>query len=112
MATTSSPSAARTRTISTAQSGTPTKPKVVEKPVAVNESPAPALSIKEAIALKRAEAKKAQAKIGGGGGSRGLEDVGDLADALPEVKALEEEDLLGRLPIRDTIEQARSTGEC
>ncbi|KAH9483257.1 hypothetical protein JR316_0005361 [Psilocybe cubensis] len=113
IATTSSPSASaastRTRTISTARSKTPTKPKANTSPPPPKDPPAPTLSIKEAIALKRAEAKKAQAKLGSGAGSRGLEDIGDLADALPEVKPPEEEDLLGRLPVRDTIEQARST---
>ncbi|PPQ88886.1 hypothetical protein CVT25_009121 [Psilocybe cyanescens] len=107
----SSPSAARTRTITTARSATPTKSKAVEKTPMVEDTPTPTLSIKEAIALKRAEAKKAQARIGGGGGSGGLEDVGALADTLPDIKAPEEEeDLLGRMSVRDTIEQARSTG--
>ncbi|PPR04904.1 hypothetical protein CVT24_007148 [Panaeolus cyanescens] len=83
---------------------TPAKPKPVEEP----PMPAPALSIKEAIALKRAEAKKAQQKQSGGG----LGDMSTLEDALPDIPAhkQEEEDLLGRLPVRDTIDRARSTG--
>jgi hypothetical protein len=70
-------------------------------------TPSHALSIKEAIALKRADAKKALSKSSGGSGVSGLE------DALPDVASnnQEDEDLLGRLSIRDTIEQARSTGE-
>ena len=67
------------------------------------------MSLKEVIALRRAEAKKAQAKPGGGGG--GLDNFVGLEDALPTAnKHEEEEDILGRLPLRDTIEQARSTG--
>ena len=68
--------------------------------------PAPSMSLKEVIALRRAEAKKAQAKPGGG-----LDNFVGLEDALPTAnKHEEEEDILGRLPVRDTIEQARSTG--
>ena len=67
------------------------------------------MSLKEVIALRRAEAKKAQAKLGGGGGD--LDNFVGLEDALPTAnKHEEEEDILGRLPLRDTIEQARSTG--
>ncbi|KIM42678.1 hypothetical protein M413DRAFT_121533 [Hebeloma cylindrosporum] len=94
----------RIRTKSTTRSATPTKPKVLEKEI---PPPSPsALSIKEAIALKRAEAKKALSKSSGGGGLDGLE------ESLPDVasKQQEDEDLLGRLSIRETIEQARSTG--
>jgi len=44
-------------------------------------------------------------------GSGGM-NMGGLEDALPEVakKPQEDEDLLGRLPVREAIEQARSTG--
>jgi len=65
------------------------------------------LSLKEAIALRRAEAKKAQAKGAGGG----LDSLASLEDAIPDASKPEEEDLLGRLSVRDTIERARSTGE-
>lgn len=68
----------------------------------------PPLSIKEAIALRRAEAKKAQTPSSAGG----LRSLGSLEDALPvPTQQPEEEDLLGRLPLRETIEKARSTGE-
>jgi hypothetical protein len=67
----------------------------------------PSLSIKEAIALRRAEAKKAQSSSSSGG----LGNLGSLEDSLPvPTQQPEEEDLLGRLPLRETIEKARSTG--
>jgi hypothetical protein len=67
------------------------------------------ISIKEAIALKRAEAKKAQER----GARGGLDSMGSLEDALPAntQPAEEDADLLGRLPLREAIEKARSTGE-
>lgn len=108
IATPRSPAGTPARTQPAIRSATPTKPKssVAKEPVA--QDAAPTLSIKEAIALKRAEAKKAMK-----GESGGLSDIGSLADALPETsnKVQEEEDLLGRLSLRDAIEQARSTGE-
>lgn len=90
----------RTRTKST-----PTKPPVKDDA----PPPLPTLSVKEAIALKRAEAKKAQKSSAGGGLSSF---AGDLEDAVPTVAPVaEEEDLLGRLSVRETIERGRSTGE-
>lgn len=69
------------------------------------------MSIREAIALKRAEAKKSQNKATGGGG--GLDSLSGLEDALPPhaIPPQETEDLLGRATLRETIEKARSTGE-
>ncbi|CAA7269657.1 unnamed protein product [Cyclocybe aegerita] len=97
----------RTRTQSTPRSPAPAKAKVASQPPPPSPAPsAPALSIKEAIALKRAEAKKAQEKAGSGG----LDNLGSLEDALPDAPKQEEDDLLGRLTVRDTIESARSTG--
>ncbi|RXW22601.1 hypothetical protein EST38_g3239 [Candolleomyces aberdarensis] len=66
------------------------------------------LSIKEAIALKRAETKKTQERAAKGS----LDSMGTLEDALPAntQPAEEDADLLGRLPLRETIEKARSTG--
>lgn len=57
--------------------------------------------------MKRAEAKKALSKSSSGSG------LGALEESLPDVasKQQEDEDLLGRLSVRETIEQARSTGE-
>ncbi|KAF9546309.1 L domain-like protein [Agrocybe pediades] len=110
----SSPSAARTRTLSsTPRAKTPTKPKPAESGKVSTPTGAGTLSIKEAIALKRSEARKTQMSASGGGGSGGGGmNMGSLEDALPELtkKPQEEEDLLGRLPVRETIEQARSTG--
>ncbi|KAG6868667.1 hypothetical protein C0993_012170 [Termitomyces sp. T159_Od127] len=61
------------------------------------------LSIKEAIALRRAEAKKTQLQAHSN-------DFISLEDASPvPVLKKEEEDILGRWPIRETIERARST---
>ncbi|KAF6743555.1 leucine-rich repeat-containing protein 40 [Ephemerocybe angulata] len=99
---------ARTRTTSTlARATTPTRKPRNEEPT----SPAkPALSTKERIALMRAEAKKAQGGASSGGG---LGDMSTLDEALPanSQQATEEEaDLLGRMPLRETIEKARSTG--
>ncbi|KAJ7186813.1 hypothetical protein C8R46DRAFT_280242 [Mycena filopes] len=66
------------------------------------------LSIKEAIALKRAQAKKAQTR----NIPSPLDDFSSLADTIPDVvpQQPEEEDILGRPPLRDTIERAKSTG--
>ena len=68
--------------------------------------PATPISIREAIALKRAAAKKAQSKTAV---SREAQD--SLEDAIPDAPKPEEEDLLGRMSVRDAIERARSTGE-
>ncbi|KAJ3561359.1 hypothetical protein NP233_g10241 [Leucocoprinus birnbaumii] len=70
--------------------------------------PTPSMSIREAIALKRAEAKKTQAKSVGGA----LADMSTLEEALPPhaIPTQEEEDLLGRATLREAIEKARSTG--
>jgi hypothetical protein len=62
------------------------------------------MSMKEAIALKRAEVKKAQNASSGHGGSSGLEDM------LPTSAHAADEDDLGRLSMRETIERARSSG--
>ncbi|KAF5382229.1 hypothetical protein D9615_004263 [Tricholomella constricta] len=100
--------ASRIRTQST-RSATPTK--LSSKPAvsaAPTQDPAPAtLSIKEAIALRRAEAKKAQTKLASGGPN----DFISLENASPvPVDKQEEEDILGRWSVRETIERARSTG--
>jgi hypothetical protein len=65
------------------------------------------MSMKEAIALKRAEAKKAMAAqkpLSEHVGTSGVEDT--LLTASHGV----DEDDLGRLSIRETIERARSSG--
>ncbi|KAF8185179.1 leucine-rich repeat-containing protein 40 [Pholiota molesta] len=102
----------RARTISTPRATTPrsTTPSKLKAPPSPAPAPPPmpgnALSIKEAIALKRAEAKKATGKSSGGG----LDDLSTLEDALSTTADKEDDDLLGRLSVRETIEQARSTG--
>jgi len=68
------------------------------------------LSIREAIALKRAEAKKAASKST----ERGLDGLESLEDALPIAGNIHGDDEvfdLGRWSVRETIERARSTGD-
>lgn len=72
--------------------------------------PKPALNIKEAIALKRAEAKKAEAA----NSSKLGQDLGEfegLEEASPIKQEEESLDVLGRMSIREAIERARSTGK-
>lgn len=68
---------------------------------------APAMSVKEAIALKRAEAKKAMAA------QKPLSEhveTSGVEDTLLTTSHAVNEDDLGRLSIRETIERARSSG--
>ena len=96
----------RARTQSGVRSVTPVRSKAPE--VVVPPSPSVPLSIKEVIALKRAEAKKGQLKAGDGP----LDNLASAEDALPDAPSKQEEDdILGRLSVRETIERARSTGE-
>jgi hypothetical protein len=62
------------------------------------------MSMKEAIALKRADAKKAMSAQKEHGQSSGFNDM------LPTSAHAADEDDLGRLSIRETIERARSSG--
>lgn len=95
----------RTRTQSGPRTATPVKPKT---PEVAPPTPRVPLSIKEVIALKRAEAKKGQSKAGNGP----LDSFTSLEDALPNApNKQEEEDILGRLSVRETIDRARNTGE-
>ncbi|KAG5652205.1 hypothetical protein H0H81_005826 [Sphagnurus paluster] len=92
------------------RSSTPTKPSAA-KPV-INttenlENSRQNLSIKEAIALRRAEAKKAQLKTNTGGLSDFIPTVEDASSA--STSRQEEEDILGRWSVRETIDRARST---
>jgi len=68
------------------------------------------MSVREAIARKRAEVKKAQARSGE---SDGFDTMSSLQDALPHVNPAqqEEEDVLGRATLKETIDKARSTGD-
>jgi hypothetical protein len=92
----------KNRTQPAARSGTPTKA------ATSHETAATTLSIKEVIALRRAEAKKAQAKENNSTGTDSI----SLDDPSPSTTKQEEEDILGRWPLRETIERARSTGDC
>ncbi|KAJ3852386.1 hypothetical protein EV368DRAFT_41127 [Lentinula lateritia] len=99
-----SPAPARTRTKSATGRSTPSKS------VVKDDSPpvVPTLSVKEAIALRRAEARKAQQRAL----NVSSNDLSSLEDAIPSVSgaAVEEEDALGRWSVRETIEQGRSSG--
>ena len=88
-----------------ARAATPVKSKVESSEVP--QTPSVPLSLKEVIALKRAEAKKGQAKAANGP----LDSFESLEDALPNTPTKQEDDILGRLSVRETIERARSTGE-
>ncbi|KAH9174160.1 L domain-like protein [Lactarius sanguifluus] len=100
------PPSDRTRTKSTTKVPLRSRPTEQEP---VTPSKAPALSLKEAIALKRAEAKKAlaaQKSTAMHVSSAGIE------DASPSTLggAAADDDDLGRLSVRETIERARSSG--
>ncbi|TRM60734.1 hypothetical protein BD626DRAFT_121331 [Schizophyllum amplum] len=84
---------------------TPAKPAVrAPSPLKdASRSTTPQLSIREQIALKRAEAKKAQRSVAASPSDT-------LEDAVPDAQPVVEEDILGRLSLRETIERARTTG--
>ncbi|TFY64133.1 hypothetical protein EVJ58_g2832 [Rhodofomes roseus] len=94
------------------KSPVPPKSPVLRRPSpAKAESPEPnrpQLSIREQIALRRAEAKKSQTTQPGG--SNGF-DLGGLEEALPTKKQSTEDEIdLGRWSVKETIERARSSG--
>jgi hypothetical protein len=93
----------RSRTQPGARAVTPAKSKAPEVP----QTPSVPLSIKEVIALKRAEVKKGQSKAGNGS----LDSCASPEDTLPNAPSQQEDDILGRLSVRETIEKARNTGE-
>ncbi|KAI9454404.1 L domain-like protein [Lactarius psammicola] len=96
----------RTRTKSTTKAPPRSRPTEQEP---ATPSKAPTLSLKEAIALKRAEAKKAIATQKATVihvGSAGIEDASPSTWA----GAAADDDDLGRLSIRETIQRARSSG--
>ena len=106
-----SPSTPRVRTKSIPKS--PSKP--VRRPPPEEEIPTPKvpLSIKEAIALKRAEAKKTAARPVVSG-AVGFDSFDTLEDAIPgstpTKKEVDENADLGRWSVKEAIERARSTG--
>jgi hypothetical protein len=79
----------------------------VKEPEQATPSKVPAMSMKEAIALKRAETKKAMAVQRAFSGPGGLSSCGRVAEISPSTV---DGDDLGRLSIRETIERARSSG--
>ncbi|KAI0090951.1 hypothetical protein BDY19DRAFT_991554 [Irpex rosettiformis] len=88
---------------------TPTKTTAVED--GHEEPKTPPMSIREQIALRRAEAKKAAAAAASKG--TGFDSFEGLEDALPDASKEEEEEGavdLGRWSVKETIERARSTG--
>ncbi|EIN09950.1 L domain-like protein [Punctularia strigosozonata HHB-11173 SS5] len=83
----------------------PSKPSMDASRETPETLPKPALSIREQIALKRAEAKKAMTSSKGGSG----DDFFAVPDS-PAKGPAGEEDALGRWSVRETIERARSSG--
>ncbi|KAJ7052630.1 hypothetical protein C8F01DRAFT_1170649 [Mycena amicta] len=90
----------RVRTKSTAgRAPSPLKPSSADDP----KPP----TLREVIALKRAEAKKAQS----GSRQSPLDDLGTLQDAIPNPPQPEDAtDILSRPPLSEAIERAKSTG--
>ncbi|THH21430.1 hypothetical protein EUX98_g8389 [Antrodiella citrinella] len=83
-----------------------------QAPVIKDEPPVPklpTLSVREQIALKRAEVQKALKEKAGAGGDAAGDDFQGLEDASP---TKDKEDIidLGRWSVRETIEQGRNTG--
>ena len=78
-----------------------------DQPISSARAP---VSIREQIALKRAEAKKATGK---GISSGALEDLSGLEEALPTNSHGQDDSVvdLGRWSVKETIERARTTGE-
>jgi hypothetical protein len=68
----------------------------------------PALSLKEVIAQRRAEARKLKSTSPALGGLPTLDD--DAGSAVLSKSQEEDTDDLGRWSLRETIERARSTG--
>ena len=69
---------------------------------------ASSMSIREQIALKRAEAKKTSAKSTPTEGT--FPDLGGLEDAIPDADKGTDTVDLGRWSVKETIERARTTG--
>lgn len=104
--TAASPTPSRSRTPSTAPRPVATRPPVPkvkpQEPVTPSAPAVSALSIREAIALKRAEAKKGK-----------VSPAISAEDEVPPTSEPEpEEDIYGRQSVRDTIRKARETGMC
>ena len=102
-------SPARVRTKSTPQ----TPSKSLRRPSVQDEPPVPKtpVNIREAIALKRAEVKKAERASSSSRNGGAFDDVASLEDAPPTKAEEEHVDELGRWSVKETIERARSTGE-
>ena len=116
----SKPSASAIATPSTPRVRTKSVPKSPSKSIRrvplEEEIPTPKvpLSVKEAIALKRAEAKKAAARPVVSGGV-GFDSFDTLEDAVPggsptKKAEMDENADLGRWSVKEAIERARSTG--
>jgi hypothetical protein len=96
---------------------TPMKPSLTKKPSATRlkvptpepepEPSKPKLSLKEQIALKRAEQQKKSARSVSPAISPG---VLPEINQLPTTQAPAEDDILGRLSVRETIDRARLSG--
>lgn len=104
------PTTPRPQPGSPAKAKPPTNTNVNSRAVSEKTPSTPSTSVREAIARKRAEVKKTQARSGE---SDGFGAMSSLQDALPPHvnPAQQEEDLLGRATLRKTIDKARSTGD-
>ena len=96
---------------------TPVRPSLAKKPSATRlkvpapepepEPSKPKLSLKEQIALKRAEQQKQSARsVSPAISPGGLPEI----DQRPITPAAAEDDILGRLSVRDTVDRARLSG--
>lgn len=96
--------------LSPAKAKPPTSTNVNSRAVSEKNPSTSSMSVREAIARKRAEVKKAQARSGE---SDGFDTMSSLQDALPPHvnPAQQEEDVLGRATLKETIDKARSTGD-
>jgi hypothetical protein len=70
-----------------------------------------AVNIREQIALKRAEAKKAAMKNAGTSDGIAISWVGETPNDKNSEDGEREEDELGRISVKDTIDRARTSGQ-
>ncbi|KAG9315174.1 hypothetical protein JVU11DRAFT_4300 [Chiua virens] len=109
-----SPSTPRVRTKSIPKSPSKATRRAPPGEEAIPVTPkVPPLSVKEAIALKRAEAKKAAAKpvVSGGNGFDSFDSLEDtIPSSSPIKKEVDDNADLGRWSVKEAIDRARSTG--
>jgi hypothetical protein len=103
-------SPAKPARIGAARDSTPSSPRGgadEKKPVG-----AASLSLREAIAQKRAEARKQRRTIAAQEAQLGLDDMSNLQDAVPSFeKSTDEPVEVGRWPLKEAIDRARRSGK-